>query len=86
MSDTFSLNHIDHSGPPPSSVDTRPPVPAGAHPPLVELPGVRRVLDLAALTVLSGAVAATTSLTVATVGLLTAIGARVALRRSLTAR
>ncbi|WAM11849.1 MULTISPECIES: hypothetical protein [Rhodococcus] len=86
MSDTFSLNHIDHSSLLSSSVDTRPSVPAGAHPSLVELPGVRRVLDLAALTMLSGAVAATTSLSVATLGLLTVVGARVALRRSLTAR
>ncbi|MFC9767269.1 hypothetical protein [Rhodococcus jostii] len=52
----------------------------------MELPGVRRVLDLAALTMLSVAVAATTSFTVATLGLLSVIGARVALRRSLTAR
>ncbi|WP_167372136.1 hypothetical protein [Rhodococcus koreensis] len=52
----------------------------------MELPGVRRVLDLAALTMLSVAVAATTSLTVATLGLLCVIGARAALRRSLTDR
>jgi hypothetical protein len=69
----------------PSHIDTAPAVHAG-HPSLVELPGVRRVLDLAALTVLSGAVAATTSLSVAAAGLLAVIGARVALRRSLTAR
>ncbi|MFD9663480.1 hypothetical protein ACFWAY_17930 [Rhodococcus sp. NPDC059968] len=74
---------VDGATPP--HIDTAPAVHA-VHPPLVELPGVRRVLDLAALTMLSVAVAATTSFTVATLGLLSVIGARVALRRSLTAR
>jgi len=69
----------------PSHLDTAPAVRA-VHPSLVELPGVRRVLDLAALTMLSVAAAAMTSLSVATLGLLAVIGARVALRRSLTAR
>jgi hypothetical protein len=69
----------------PSQIHTAPPVHA-VHPSLVELPTVRRVLDLAALTMLSVAAAATTSFSIATLGLLTVIGARVALRRSLTAR
>lgn len=82
MSDLFSPLFVD--GATPSPIDTAP-VHAG-HPSLVELPGVRRVLDLAAITMLSVAVAATTSFTVATLGLLSVIGARAALRRSLTAR
>ncbi|QQZ18149.1 MULTISPECIES: hypothetical protein [Rhodococcus] len=83
MSKLFSPLLIDDVEPP--SIDTAPAIHA-VHPSLVELPGVRRVLDLAALTMLSVAVAATTSFTVATLGLLSAIGTRVALRRSLTAR
>ncbi|MFD7044046.1 hypothetical protein [Rhodococcus jostii] len=80
MSELFSPLFVD--GATPSPIDTA----HAGHPSLVELPGVRRVLDLAALTMLSVAVAATTSFTVATLGLLSVIGARVALRRSLTAR
>lgn len=83
MSELFLPLFVD--GATSSPTDTAPAVHAG-HPSLVELPGVRRVLDLTALTMLSGAVAATTSFTVAALGLLTAIGTRVALRRSLTAR
>ncbi|WP_157174030.1 hypothetical protein [Rhodococcus sp. JVH1] len=83
MSELFSPLFVD--GATPSPIDAAPAVHAG-HPSLVELPGVRRVLDLAAITMLSVAVAATTSFTVATLGLLSVIGARAALRRSLTAR
>ncbi|MDI9975847.1 hypothetical protein ACNJ7E_22175 [Rhodococcus sp. NM-2] len=83
MPELFSPLFVD--GAAPSQIHTAPPVHA-VHPSLVELPTVRRVLDLAALTMLSVAAAATTSFSIATLGLLTVIGARVALRRSLTAR
>lgn len=56
------------------------------YPSLVELPGVRLFLDLAALSMVSVAVAATTSPFVAAVALITMMSARVVLCRTLFAR